>query len=250
MSMMKQFLVVLIASSLAIPALAQRRRSPNARNKAKGRAQAAANRPPIINSFTSSHGTVVIPCPGWVPNAIPCSPNHHTVTLTTDASDPDSDELLYKFSASVGRITGAGSKASWDYRGITPGSYVIKVVVTDQRGGVAAESFTVKVIECPVCDQFCVTISVSCPDNVEEGQPAICTANVSGGGRGIAPTYSWTVSFGRIIKGQGTPEIEVETTGLAGRQVTADLEVGGIPPECSGKASRTIQVGNKGPGLK
>jgi hypothetical protein len=54
------------------------------------------------------------------------------------------------------------------------------------------------------------------------------TANSSGD-----VTYHWTVSAGSISSGQGTPAITVDTTGLAGQNVTATVEIGGTDPSCN-----------------
>jgi hypothetical protein len=55
----------------------------------------------------------------------------------------------------------------------------------------------------------------------------------------VQPIYNWTVSAGRIIDGQGTDTIHVETTGLAGQSITATLSMGGYTLECS--ANCTVQ---------
>ena len=52
------------------------------------------------------------------------------------------------------------------------------------------------------------------------------TANVSGGSQSDV-TYSWTISDGKIIEGQGTPSITVATNyKMAGKTVKATIEIG------------------------
>jgi hypothetical protein len=65
---------------------------------------------------------------------------------------------------------------------------------------------------------------------------------VTGGTPGVAATYNWTVSAGRIIDGQGTPSIRVDTTGLAGQTVTATLAIGGYTLDCSASCSVQFPV--------
>ena len=64
------------------------------------------------------------------------------------------------------------------------------------------------------------------------------TANVSGGGPHVTPTFNWTVSAGTISSGQGTSSITVDTTGVSGT-ITATVEVGGYDRSCSASASCT-----------
>ena len=51
--------------------------------------------------------------------------------------------------------------------------------------------------------------------------------------------YNWTVSAGRIIEGQGTNSIKVDTAGLEGQALKASLSMGGYEEDCS--ASCTIE---------
>lgn len=51
----------------------------------------------------------------------------------------------------------------------------------------------------------------------------------------VTPTYQWAVSEGTIIRGQGTPQIEVALPEGNYRSITATLEVGGFSPKCLAK---------------
>jgi hypothetical protein len=97
----------------------------------------------------------------------------------------------------------------------------------------------------------CPSVSVNCPGEINEGSPAVFSANVSGGDRtahatllGGAPqlTYNWSISAGTIKSGQGTPEITIDTTGLGGQTITATLNIGGLPPSCNSTASCSTVV--------
>lgn len=85
--------------------------------------------------------------------------------------------------------------------------------------------------------QDCPHAYVSCPDTITGGSIAFY-ANVSL--YDPNQSYKWTVSGGRIIRGQGTTSIIVDTAGLVGQSMTATIEVIGFPTECGNKASCSI----------
>lgn len=86
--------------------------------------------------------------------------------------------------------------------------------------------------------QTCIcpgNVSVSVSERIiKVGENAIFTANVLGD-KDNRSTYSWTVSNGLIISGQGTKSITVQTIAeLAGQNITATVEIGGKwCPVCS-----------------
>jgi len=86
---------------------------------------------------------------------------------------------------------------------------------------------------------------MSCPEDVEEGRALVFSVSLSGGDPNINPSCNWSVSAGKIVKGQGTYLIEVDTTGLAGKHVKAAVEVGGFPPECQRTTSCEVQIRKK-----
>jgi hypothetical protein len=168
-----------------------------------------------------------------------------TLNLVTDAFDPDLDTLSYQYSVSGGRILGEGSMVNWDLTGVEPGSYEVKVLVSDKNQGSALKAIKVSAFLPVCCLPPCATLTVSGSDEVEEGRSITFTANLAGGEPTVEPTYKWSVSAGSIFKGQGTATIEVDTSGLAGQQVTATLEVGGYPPECQNITTGQVQVRKK-----
>ena len=55
--------------------------------------------------------------------------------------------------------------------------------------------------------------------------------------------YNWSISAGTVVSGQGTPNIEVDTTGAGvEKTLTASLLVSGLAPDCSYAATATINV--------
>ena len=55
--------------------------------------------------------------------------------------------------------------------------------------------------------------------------------------------YAWTVSAGAIVRGQGTPSIEVSTAKeMEGSNVTASVKLGGVPSGCFAAASEVASI--------
>ena len=88
-------------------------------------------------------------------------------------------------------------------------------------------------------------VILSAPPQVKDGEIITFTADVSYSGSSPL-NYTWTVSPGsaRLLRGAGTPTIEVESTGLAGQSVTATLVVddGSGEPECRQTAQATTVI--------
>jgi hypothetical protein len=238
MRITKLFLTSLLLCNLMTPAIAQQD-SRGSRSKARNRAQ-SLNRPPIINLLAASSPTVIIPCPRWIAGA--WVEQRLTLNLATDASDPDGDTLLYRYSVTGGKTIGEGSNVSWDLTSVASGSYEAAVTVSDQHGGATSSSIKVSALLPTCCLPPCAVVSVSCLDEVEEAQSVTFTANISGGEPTVEPFPNWSVSAGKIIKGQGTYTIEVDTTGLGGEHIEITFEVSGYLPECTNKASCMVQV--------
>ena len=203
------------------------------------------NQPPVVSTVTSSITSILRPCPPGTSSAT-CTPTANEVTLTANATDPDNDQLLYTWSVTGGRLSGEGRQVTWDLTGVQNGTYTATVEVNDGNMHKATGSATVTVADCPDCVKPpppCPTVSVSCPSDVEAGQPITFTASVSGGEAGFSPTYNWSVSAGTITSGQGTSTITVDTTNIGGQSVTATVSIGGADPSCTGTtASCTSSV--------
>jgi hypothetical protein len=94
--------------------------------------------------------------------------------------------------------------------------------------------------------EACPQISVSCPSSFKLGEPITFTAGVVGGNPNVVPQYNWAISTGRIIEGQGTSSIKVDTVGF-GRSYTATVNVSGFDQSCSTTASCSIIPGTPAP---
>ena len=186
-----------------------------------------------VNSVTLSDSVISLPCkPGFRSRSGACN-DSKTISVQTSATDPENDPLVYNYTVSGGRIVGTGANVQWDLSSAQPGTYTITTGVDDGCGVCGkTDTRTVKVEECPDCVQVCEcpTLSVSDGGVVAPGSAMNFTANLTGG---ASVTYNWSVSAGTISSGQGTSSISVDTTGLAGQNVTATVDIVGLDASCN-----------------
>lgn len=166
----------------------------------------------------------------------PCPPGRITPEECGDGSlikvkisvvNSRSDELLYQYTVSGGRIIGKGTNVMWDLSGVSEGVYTITVGVaegSEMAAKTQTETVHVKQCNCRFVDA-CPATEISTPTgSIKAGKTVIFAAKISG----IEPSdisYNWTVSAGKIIKGQGTSKIKVKTTrDMAGSSLTAIVE--------------------------
>ena len=190
---------------------------------------------PVISAVTTSLSTITKAC--VPPTTSSTCPSATEVTLTANATDADNDQLLYTWSVTGGKLSGEGRTVNWDLSGVANGTYTATVEVNDGNQHTVNGTATVSVTDCPDCVKpppVCPTVSVSCPSDIDVGQPITFTASVSGGEAGASFTYNWSVSAGTISSGQGTSTITVDTAGIGGQSVTATVSIGGADPSCTG----------------
>ena len=124
------------------------------------KAQRQPNRPPSIESFTSSSRTIPI-CPFFPNSGVLGQPE---VQLSVDATDRDGDSLNYEYSIREGTISGKGSSVVWDLRDLPRGPHEVRVTVTDGKGGKVDAALSVMTVDASVCDPPpppCPTITIS-----------------------------------------------------------------------------------------
>jgi hypothetical protein len=203
--------------------------SSSAAHKGEGPQQTATPTPPQYQPPTirlDADTQVVTLCPNAESMANP------RVRLKAEAFSPEGKPLRYKWQVTGGSLDRDDApEVVWDLSGARPQVYEARVVV--ESGPVndplcrAFTSTKVYVRNCPESKPFCPNVSIYCPDVQRVGAPITFTASVSGGTSDITPGYNWVVSEGRIISGQNTPTITVDTAGVAGRPITATVEVTG-----------------------
>jgi len=189
----------------------------------KARREAVAFTPPNLSVVASPQ--VITACEGSAASVV-----------QLNARATSSYPIRYRWTANAGRISGDGASVTWDLSGVRPGYYRANVDIETGSGDEACEAFsstTVLVNRCPPPQPVCPNVVVNCPENIVLGEPVTFTSSVTGGTSTTTPGYNWTVSAGRIIEGQGTSSIRVDTTGLAGQTLTATLQMEGYGLECS-----------------
>ena len=181
-------------------------------------------------------------------SVIPGCPDNNSaskVQLNARANSPRGHAVRYRWSTSAGRIDGDGPTVLWDLSGLQPGYYKAFVTATSGDGEGECEAFSsipVLVSRCAPPAPVCPNVSIVCPDNVLVDKPLTFSANLTGVLAGKTPVYYWSVSAGRIIEGQGTSSIRVDTTGAAGQSVTATLSIAGYNLDCSASCSVPIPL--------
>jgi hypothetical protein len=89
----------------------------------------------------------------------------------------------------------------------------------------------------------CPIISIVCSSNKSCCGPKYnFTANIVGGHAARKPTYKWSISSGKIAKGQGTGSIDVDANCSDGKPITVTVEIGNVIPDgCPSTASYTTE---------
>ena len=166
------------------------------------------------------------------------------VRLVATARSVDGGKLRYRWTTNSGKLVGDAAEVAWDLAGAQAGIYQALVEVGDERypDCVAFSSISVVVTDCPPPRPVCPTVTISCPDSAAENAPVTFTASISGGTTNITPNYNWTISAGRITSGQGTLSITVDTSGMAGQTIRADLDVAGFGMPCPASCSVSIPI--------
>jgi hypothetical protein len=195
-------------------------------------------------SIMSSTSSITF-CPTSAsPSNLTCSSNRE-VSLLAAATDPENAELLFTWTVTGGRLSGEGHRVKWDLSGVPEGTYTATVEVNDGHQHRISASTSVRIALCPGCEApvpRCPNVTVSCPIEVDPKLPISFQANVSGGGSELKPTYTWSVTPGRIVSGQGTPKITVDISNLGRRSITATVSLGGIDPACSGTTASCTMI--------
>ena len=177
-----------------------------------------------------------------------CAGQTARVQLDARATFPSGATPRYRWSASGGRIDGNGATTSWDLSGVQPGYYKAYL---EADNGVADEclAFSSATVLVKCAPTVCPNILISCPDKVSINQPVTFSASVAGGSPNVAPVYEWTVSAGKIVSGEGTNSITVDTTGLAGQSIRATLTMPGYQ-DLNCAASCVVQIPNELPACR
>lgn len=137
-------------------------KSSNADNRAVALARATATAgATAISAHQPSSGNDVQALPGVAPAlllapvpasptanpAIPTSLASADLRVTATASDPDGDELTYRWSAPLGRFANAMEREAIYTCPDTATTVALTVTVTDGHGGIASDTMTIQCVE-------------------------------------------------------------------------------------------------------
>lgn len=93
----------------------------------------------------------------------------------------------------------------------------------------------------------CGIVEVVGPTKLDAGTPWVIKAKFANLPTST-PEFKWWVSGGKIIKGEGTDEITVDTTGLVGFVITATASLATMTPEgCHRSASISLNISHAPP---
>ena len=177
------------------------------------------------NNFRASAGVVL----HFGGNPPPPPPNHPpTVSLSADptkvfagsgdgialkaqCSDPDNDQLTYKYTATGGTVEGTGADARWNSTGVQPGKYTITATCDDGRGGTANATTDVTVEEKPNTPPV-VSSCAADPSTITVGQKSTVTTTATDADNDQL-TYSYTTTGGHVT-GSGA-SVQFDSTGVA-----------------------------------
>ena len=189
----------------------------------------------VVNSISTSKSLITF-CPTTTASSnLVCSPERE-VKLSANATAPDgAAPFQFTWTVTGGSLRGEGRDVTWDLSGLSIGSYTATVEVNDGNQHTATGSTTVTIALCPGCEApvpLCPDVSVSCPDNLASNSITF-EAVVKGGDPAMKPSYTWSISAGQIISGQGTSKLTVDTSERGGRSITATVLLGGVDPACT-----------------
>lgn len=209
--------------------------APTVFSQTQTRTVATANAP-LTLSLTADTNIVTACANGGAPQ----------VKLTANAVSPGGYQIKYKWTTAEGTISGEGPIATWNLAGLKPGYHKASLNIASVGAPESCEAFssiTVLVNPCAEVKPLCPAIEIVCPTTAGIDQPLTFSSRVSGGvPANINPVYNWSVSAGRIVEGQGTGTIKVDTTGLAGQTVRATLSMDGYTLECSADCGVSIPL--------
>ena len=104
----------------------------------------------------------------------------------------------------------------------------------------AGSSHTEPTADCPM-------VEISRPQEKDGAERKyVLVANISGADPRMEPTYKWCISAGKITRGEGTYEIEIDAADVKDEGITVTVMIGGVPWPCDNVAVYKVTL-PKGP---
>lgn len=221
--------ILLLLTGLLGIALSQKRRH-NSKPKAKPKVVARSLTVRIISSAEMVCGSTE------------CPTRESSVNLNAISTGQENAQLTFQWTVSGGNVVTAGNTTKWNLHNVLPGVYTASVKVSDQQGGTGNDQFQVRVVSCGGCQAStpCPVITVACPAEIDGKEPLSFSATVSGGPP-LKTTYLWTISSGKILKGETASSLDVAVED-GEDEVRGTVYVGGYDPNCPTIASCTSKI--------
>jgi hypothetical protein len=154
-----------------------------------------------------------------------------SVSIECLASDPDGDDISYRWLANGGTISGEGSSVSWVAPSV-PGTYTVTITVTDENGSYATESVFINVLpnEPPIIEELSASVSlvrfgdsvaIECVASDPDGDEISYQWSTNGGTiSGDGPSVTWTAP-----DATGSYTVRVAAGDGHGGEVTSSLVI-------------------------
>lgn len=149
----------------------------------------------------------------------------------------------FKYWVTGGKVIGEGENAVWDLSDVKlrPGIYTAIVQADD---GCDCTSVTTSQVRVTNFCTPCFELNCAFSDSPSDTQNFF--ANVEDFVHAGTPIYHWRTSKGRVISGQGTPMVSIDTTGLPdGTEYLVTVSIGGIQSYCDNQLSIKAVVGRE-----
>ena len=215
-----------------------------------GKSTILKNKPSTVEGLYLDETTLYLDCPRRYRSnpRIPGSKDLVIDVSTAATSNSLREELEYTYSVSGGSIIGSGRQVKWDLVGLAPGTYNISVAVSNGRGLSEPLTRTITLAErdC-IQDPVCPSMLISSATRVGTTDDYIVRARAQGGS-GIFENlpYSWEISGGNIIAGQGTRSVRVRARWGASDPVP-EVKVSLVFPSDVCTAEKSLSLSNLTP---
>ena len=152
--------------------------------------------------------------------------------LFSDAAGVYSNYPSFKYWANAGKLLSNRPNGIWDLSAVKlrPRRYVAIAMADDGCGCTNINTEPIAVTN--FCSP-CLTMSRTCL--LEAGDQSLQSYHATVGEFAVAgkTTLNWTTTKGKIIRGQGTPDIVIDTSGLSpGEEYVVTVTAGGLLPYC------------------
>jgi hypothetical protein len=94
-------------------------------------------------------------------------------------------------------------------------------------------------------NSLCPKIEVVGGGVVKPGDPMTFSIKIGDEAKNLNLEYEWKISSGTIASGQGTSSITIDTTGLSGQNIEAEVKVKRLSTNCANNASETGSVAHQ-----